>query len=91
MFEELFKWASVEFLHHEHCCRRASHLVGTHTRSCSGNSASTPHVSRSSFRDYTAEQTHTQHTLMQGAQAQTVSNKVTAAYVQSDLFEKSKL
>ncbi len=49
------------------------------------------HVSsRSSFRDYAAEQTHTPHAVMEAALAHVVRNKAEAAYARSDLFEKRR-
>ena len=48
------------------------------------------HGFRSSFRDYAAEQTHTLHAVMEAALADTIKNKVEAAYARSDLFEKRR-
>ncbi|MCY3811515.1 MAG: tyrosine-type recombinase/integrase [Gammaproteobacteria bacterium] len=49
------------------------------------------HGFRSSFRDYSAEQTHTPHAVMEAALAHTIKNKAEAAYARSDLFEKRRL
>ena len=46
--------------------------------------------SRSSFRDYAAERTHTPHAVMEAALAHVVRNKAEAAYARSDLFEKRR-
>jgi len=43
--------------------------------------------SRSSFRDYAAEQNHTPHAVKEPALVHVVKNKVEAAYARSILFE----
>ena len=46
-----------------------------------------PHGLRSSFRDWTAEQTNAPHAVMEAALAHSVKNSTEAAYFRSDLFE----
>jgi len=46
--------------------------------------------SGASFRDYTADQSHTPHAVMEAALAQVVRNKAEAAYARSGLFEKRR-
>ena len=48
------------------------------------------HGSRSSFRDWAAERTHTPHAVMEAALAHVVKNKAEVAYARSDLFEKRR-
>ena len=46
--------------------------------------------SRSSFRDWTADQTHAPHAVMEAALEHTIRNKVKAAYARSGPFEKRR-
>jgi integrase len=48
----------------------------------------TPHGFRSTFRDWTAEQTNSPHEVAEMALGHRVSNQVEAAYRRGDLFEK---
>jgi integrase len=50
----------------------------------------TAHGFRSSFRDWCEEKTNTQRSVVEAALAHTVSNKVEAAYLRSDLFDKRR-
>jgi integrase len=50
----------------------------------------TVHGFRSTFRDWTAEQTHYPYEVAEGALAHTIGNRVTTAYLRSDLFEKRR-
>ena len=47
-----------------------------------------PHGFRSSFRDWAAEKTDHPCEVVEAALAHVVSNKVEAAYLRSDLFER---
>ena len=46
--------------------------------------------SGASFRDYTADQSHTPHAVMEAALAHAVRNKAEAARARSNLFEKRR-
>ena len=50
-----------------------------------------PHGFRSSFRDWTAEETNHPREVVEAALAHVVQNKVEAAYARSDLFERRRL
>ena len=50
----------------------------------------TVHGFRSTFRDWTAEETHTPNHVAEAALAHTVESKVEAAYRRSDLFGKRR-
>ena len=50
-----------------------------------------PHGFRSSFRDWTAEETNHPREVVKAALAHVVQNKVEAAYARSDLFERRRL
>ena len=50
----------------------------------------TVHGFRSSFRDWAAEQTQFPREVAEQALAHTIGNKVEAAYLRSDLFEKRR-
>ncbi len=50
-----------------------------------------PHGFRSSFRDWTAEETNHPREVVEAALAHVVQNKVEAAYARSDLFEWRRL
>ena len=50
----------------------------------------TVHGFRSTFRDWVAEQTAFPYEVAEGALAHTIGNKVAAAYLRSDLFEKRR-
>ena len=50
----------------------------------------TVHGFRSSFRDWAADQTQFPREVAEQALAHTVGNKVEAAYLRSDLFEKRR-
>ena len=50
----------------------------------------TAHGFRSSFRDWTAERTNISREVCEMALAHTVSDKVEAAYLRGDLFEKRR-
>ena len=47
-----------------------------------------PHGFRSTFRDWTAEDTNHRREVVEAALAHVVQNKVEAAYARSDLFER---
>ena len=49
-----------------------------------------PHGFRSSFRDWTAEETNHPREVVEAALAHVVQNKVEAAYARSDLFERRR-
>lgn len=49
-----------------------------------------PHGFRSSFRDWAAERTNTEHAVMEAALAHTIKDRAEAAYARSDLFEKRR-
>ena len=49
-----------------------------------------PHGFRSSFRDWSAEQTNSPRAVMEAALAHTVRNRTERAYARSDLFEKRR-
>ena len=49
-----------------------------------------PHGFRSSFRDWTAEETNHPREVVEAALAHVVQNKVEAAYARSDLFEQRR-
>ncbi|MDO6460145.1 integrase arm-type DNA-binding domain-containing protein [Granulosicoccaceae sp. 1_MG-2023] len=49
-----------------------------------------PHGLRSSFRDWTAEQTHTPHAVAEGCLAHVVGNAVERSYRRSDLLEQRR-
>ena len=76
------------------CCSRA----GAARRSEGGISklvkllgiAAIPHGFRSSFRDWAAEQTNHPREVIEAALAHVVQNRVEAAYVRSDLFERRR-
>jgi integrase len=55
-----------------------------------GRSDLTMHGFRSSFRDWTAEQTNFPAEVAEMALAHAVGNKVEAAYRRSDLFERRR-
>ncbi len=61
-------------------------------RGCSRTwrSAASPHGFRSSFRDWTAEETNHPREVVEAALAHVVQNKVEAAYARSDLFERRR-
>jgi integrase len=50
----------------------------------------TAHGFRSSFRDWAEEKTNTQRSVIEAALAHTVDNKVEAAYLRTDLFDKRR-
>ena len=50
-----------------------------------------PHGFRSSFRDWTAEETNHPREVIEAALAHVVRNKVEAAYARSDLFERRRI
>ena len=52
--------------------------------------AAVPHGFRSSFRDWAAEETDHPREVVEAALAHVVSNKVEAAYLRSDLFERRR-
>ena len=52
--------------------------------------AAVPHGFRSSFRDRAAEKTDHPREVVEAALAHVVSNKVEAAYLRSDLFERRR-
>ena len=52
--------------------------------------AAVPHGFRSSFRDWTAEETDHPREVVEAALAHVVQNKVEAAYMRSDLFERRR-
>ena len=52
--------------------------------------AAVPHGFRSTFRDWAAEETNHLREVVEAAFAQTVQNKVEAAYARSDLFERRR-
>ncbi len=51
---------------------------------------SSPHGFRSTFRDWAAERTNFSREVCEMALAHTVSNKVEAAYLRGDIFEKRR-
>jgi len=51
---------------------------------------SSPHGFRSTFRDWAAERTNFSREVCEMALAQTVHNKVEAAYLRADIFEKRR-
>ncbi len=51
---------------------------------------SSPHEFRSTFRDWAAERTNFSREVCEMALAHTVSNKVEAAYLRGDLFDKRR-
>ena len=53
--------------------------------------AAVAHGSRSSFRDWAAEETDHPREVIEAALAHVVQNKVEAAYARSDLFERRRL
>ena len=50
-----------------------------------------PHGFRSSFRDWSAEQTNAPRAVMEAALAHVIQNRTERAYARSDLFEKRRL
>jgi integrase len=50
----------------------------------------TAHGFRSSFRDWCEEKTNTQRSVVEAALAHQVENKVEAAYLRTDLFDKRR-
>ena len=52
--------------------------------------AAVPHGFRSSFRDWAAEETDHPREVVEAALAHVVENKVEAAYMRSDLFERRR-
>ena len=50
-----------------------------------------PHGFRSSFRDWTAEETDAPHAVMEAALSRVTHNQVEAAYARSDLFERRRV
>ena len=52
--------------------------------------AAVPHGFRSSLRDWAAEETDHPREAIEAALAHVVQNKVEAAYVRSDLFERRR-
>ena len=52
--------------------------------------AAVPHGFRSSFRNWAAEETDHAREVIEAALAHVVQNKVEAAYVRSDLFERRR-
>ena len=54
------------------------------------NIKQTVHGFRSSFRDWAADQTQFPREVIEQALAHTIGNKVEAAYLRSDLFEKRR-
>ena len=50
-----------------------------------------PHGFRSSFRDWAAEETDHPREVIEAALAHVVRNRVEAAYVRSDVFERRRL
>lgn len=55
-----------------------------------GRADITAHGFRSSFRDWAEEKTNTQRSVVEAALAHVVENKVEAAYLRTDLFEKRR-
>ena len=53
--------------------------------------AAVPHGFRSSFRDWTAEETDHPREVIEAALAHVVRNRVEAAYARSDLFERRRV
>ena len=53
--------------------------------------AAVPHGFRSSFRDWTAEETDHPREVIEAALAHMVQNKVEAAYRRTDLFERRRI
>ncbi len=53
--------------------------------------AAVPHGFRSSFRDWAAEETDHPREVIEAALAHVVRNRVEAAYVRSDLFERRRV
>ena len=54
------------------------------------NIEAVPHGFRSSFRQWAAERTNAPREVAEAALAHVVSNKVEAAYMRSDLFERRR-
>ena len=63
------------------CAQRRRRVHGT----------STPNGRRSSFRDWAAEATDHPREVVEAALAHVVQNKVEAAYMRSDLFERRRI
>ena len=64
--------------------KRLNRLLGKH------GIAAVPHGFRSSFRDWAAEKTDHPREVVEAALAHVVKNKVEAAYMRSDLFERRR-